>query len=532
MKTCSACGPNVQYPDDVRFCPKHGLELRAPVTYYDGFISYRRQGGSDAAALIRVMLESNYGKNLFLDVDGLESGRFDDRLLQYIEASPNFILILTPGCLERCRNAGDWMGREIEHALLHKKNIIPVFVDGAKPPSDDMLPDKLRELVLYNGVFYDPKHRSASMAKIVEFMAAAQTPTPPPPKPPPGKKWWQTALGAAGRKRKKIALAVGACALVALAWLGYHSGVLTLSRESASATVPKVEGVKGAANVASAANTQRPNEGKDWTVPGLNLEMVPIAAGSFQMGSDNGQVCERPVHTVRITKPFWLGKYEVTLGQWEALMGNNPSQTKNTGKTAPVDQVSWDKVMEFCRKLTEKERAAGRLPEGYAYTLPTEAQWEYACRAGTTGDYAGVLDEMGWYFENSGDQTHPVGQKKANAWGLYDMHGNVDEWCRDWYDSGYYAKSPGTDPTGPTSGDFRVTRGGSYFFNADFCRSAYRWDARDPADMAGFRTGFRLALSAVGGEGGKAEAMQQAAAQAEQTKPASEKQAQIGQTMF
>ena len=189
--------------------------------------------------------------------------------------------------------------------------------------------------------------------------------------------------------------------------------------------------------------------------------------------------------------PFWLGKTEVTQGQWEALMGNNPSNFKNAGRDAPVEQVSWDDAMQFCRKLTERERAAARLPEGYEYTLPTEAQWEYACRAGTTGDYAGNLDGMAWYNQNSGNTTHPVAQKQANGWGLYDMHGNVWEWCRDWY--GNFPGGNVTDPTGPPSGSFRVYRGGGWGGGAANCRSADRF-RRGP----GVRVddlGFRLALA-------------------------------------
>jgi formylglycine-generating enzyme required for sulfatase activity len=180
---------------------------------------------------------------------------------------------------------------------------------------------------------------------------------------------------------------------------------------------------------------------------------------------------------------------EVTQGQWEALMGSNPSNFK--GADLPVEQVSWTEAMEFCRKLTERERAAGRLPEGYAYTLPTEAQWEYACRAGTTGNYAGDLNSMGWYAHNSGNMTHHVGQKQANAWGLFDMHGNVWEWCLDWYS--IYPGGSVTDPIGPSSGTNRVNRGGSWSYTALSCRSATRsWYA--PGTRLN-TLGFRVALA-------------------------------------
>jgi formylglycine-generating enzyme required for sulfatase activity len=228
-----------------------------------------------------------------------------------------------------------------------------------------------------------------------------------------------------------------------------------------------------------------PEVGQTWTIPDLNLAMVPISPGTFTMG-DGGDA-----HQVILTQNYWLGKTEVTQREWQSVMGNNPSSFK--GDDLPVESVSWDDAMAFCRKLTERERAAGRLPEDYVYTLPTEAQWEYACRSGTKGDYAGNLNAMAWYDQNSGNTTHPVGQKQANAWGLSDMHGNVWEWCADWY--GNYPGGSVTDPTGPASGSFRVIRGGSWGYAAEGCRSASRgWDG--PV-YRNYNLGFRLALSAV-----------------------------------
>jgi formylglycine-generating enzyme required for sulfatase activity len=231
--------------------------------------------------------------------------------------------------------------------------------------------------------------------------------------------------------------------------------------------------------------------GRSFKVPALDAEMIRIEPGTFNMGS--GEVGNaQPTTQVTITKGFWLGKTEVTQAQWQTVMGNNPSNFE--GDSLPVEQVSWDDAMEFCRKLTERERAAGRLPVGYVYTLPTEAQWEYACRAGTTGDYAGELNAMAWYLQNAGGTTHPVATKQANAWGLHDMHGNVWEWCLDWY----APQLPGgsvTDPTGPSSGSSRVFRGGGWCFADAGCRSAVR-DWSGP----GFRgniLGFRPALSSV-----------------------------------
>jgi hypothetical protein len=212
-------------------------------------------------------------------------------------------------------------------------------------------------------------------------------------------------------------------------------------------------------------------------------------------------------HQVTLTQGYWLGKYEVTQAQYEAVMGTNPSNWK--GADLPVEMVSWYDATNFCAKLTAIERAAGRLPEGYEYTLPTEAQWEYACRAGTTTALNSgknlsdkyecpEMDEVGWYWCNSGDKTHSVGQKQPNAWGLYDMHGNVWEWCLDWY--GEYPASSVTDPTGASTGSNRVIRGGSWYSYAYGCRSARR-DNYNPVYFSNYG-GFRVVLSPVQSESG------------------------------
>ena len=196
---------------------------------------------------------------------------------------------------------------------------------------------------------------------------------------------------------------------------------------------------------------------------------------------------------VSLTKGFWLGKTEMTQGQYEAFIGTNPSRFKDAGKNAPAENVSWLDAMEFCEKLTERERAAGRLPDDYVYTLPTEAQWEYAYRAGTTGDYPGNPDAMGWVDQNSGETTHPVGARQPNAWGLYDMTGNVLEWCFDWY--GDYPGGAQIDPSGPRSGHFRMARGGSWRMSVKVGRSAAR--AGGSPGRRDYTLGFRLALCAV-----------------------------------
>jgi formylglycine-generating enzyme required for sulfatase activity len=196
-------------------------------------------------------------------------------------------------------------------------------------------------------------------------------------------------------------------------------------------------------------------------------------------------------HEVVLTRGFFLAETECTQGQWEMVMGGDPSHFK--GAERPVEQVSWEEAVEYCRKLTAKQRAEGILPDGWEWRLPTEAEWEYAARAGTTGARYGELDTIAWYGGNSGSQTHPVKQKTANAWGLYDTMGNVWEWCADW--SVDYSTGSVTDPKGPSSGSDRVFRGGSWRNGARYARSAVRYGF-DPAIRRYF-LGFRPALSSV-----------------------------------
>ena len=184
---------------------------------------------------------------------------------------------------------------------------------------------------------------------------------------------------------------------------------------------------------------------------------------------------EKPQHRVRITRPFYLGATEVTQGQYRAVTGQSPSYFKGSDDL-PVEQVSWNDAIAFCDKLSELEK--GSLG-GARYRLPTEAEWEYACRGGSTtrysfGDDAARLGEFAWYNGNSDGKTHPVGQKRPNAWGLYDMHGNVWEWCQDGYEKDYYGHSPDADPLGPSQASARVIRGGGWRFFPQHARSASR----------------------------------------------------------
>ena len=254
------------------------------------------------------------------------------------------------------------------------------------------------------------------------------------------------------------------------------------------AQVPRREETQGAVGVPPTAPTQPPT-GKTWH-NSIGMEFALIQPGEFMMGSDKGNDDEKPMHEVRLSKPFYLGKYEVTQGQWQAVMGNNPSRFKGD-PNLPVEQVSWEAVQAFIRKLNAKE-------DGTTYRLPTEAEWEYAARAGTTtaysfGDDPLLLGEYAWYSGNAKGKTHPVGQKKSNAWGLHDMHGNVWEWVQDWY-SKPYPSGTVTDPQGPASGSIRVYRGGSWITHARYCRVSYR-DDQSPGGRV-VHLGFRLLRTA------------------------------------
>ncbi len=237
----------------------------------------------------------------------------------------------------------------------------------------------------------------------------------------------------------------------------------------------------------------------------IGMKLVLIPNGTFQMGSpieEEGADNDEEQHQVTLTKDYYLGVTEVTQGQYEKVMGAAPSKfqkrviRKSDSSMYPVELVSWEDAVEFCKKLSDlpEEKKAGRV-----YRLPTEAEWEYACRAGgktaySFGESSKSLGDYAWFTENSNRQTHPVGEKKANAWGLYDMHGNVWEWCSDCY--GDYPKGAVSDPTGSNGGGNRVCLGGSWLIEAARCRSALR--GGDYPSQRTITFGFRLALSSSG----------------------------------
>ena len=229
------------------------------------------------------------------------------------------------------------------------------------------------------------------------------------------------------------------------------------------------------------------------TIPvkdGICIEMVKVEGGTFMMGATsemkNPNSNEKPVHQVTLTNDYYMGKYEVTQALWQAVMGSNPSEYK--GDNLPVETVSWNDCQKFISKLNS---LTGRM-----FRLPTEAEWEYAARGGKESrgyQYSGSsnISDVAWYDENSGSKTHPVGTKQANELGIYDMTGNVWEWCSDWYSS--YSSSSQTNPTGSDSGSARVSRGGGWFNDASYCRLSVRFYYTP--DFRLDILGLRLALS-------------------------------------
>ena len=287
----------------------------------------------------------------------------------------------------------------------------------------------------------------------------------------------------------------------------------------------------GAQTAKTMSSKEKKNEDEDFYIKEINLTMIKCPAGSFLMGSYDedslenmgyvngngshlnrwGFLYDEQPHWVTFTKPFYIGKYEVTQKQYEAIMGNNPSYDK--GDEKPVEGVSWNDAKLFCEKLNE--RYSGILPEGYRFDLPTEAQWEYACRAGTTSNLNSGrninndpkiaidvargscpnLDKLGWYEGNASETIHVVGQLKSNSWYIYDMHGNIAEWCRDWYSQ--YPTCELEDPyvDALDRNYCRVVRGGCFFDRAWKCTSHSR-DCTHFESINPF-VGFRAALVPV-----------------------------------
>jgi formylglycine-generating enzyme required for sulfatase activity len=406
------------------------------------FVSYRRADSQLQADRLcdHLVLVGHF--EVFQDVDSMPPG-FDFRreLTKQVAGCDVFLAVVGDAWLamsgpdgsRRLDDPADFVRIEIEAALARDIPVIPVLVGNAPVPKAAELPESLRELAFRHAVRVRP---NPDFRHDVERLIR-----------------------------------------------GIESGVATLRAGASVAT-----GQHDQSAVAAKAPERITNS--------IGMTLVLIPAGEFLMGSsDSDQEAddnEKPQHRVRITRPFYLGATAVTQGQYRAVTGRSPSDFKESDDL-PVEQVSWNDAIAFCERLNELEK--DQL-EGARYRLPTEAEWEYACRAGSTtrysfGDDAARLGDHARFDGNSDRRTHPVSQKRPNAWGLYDMHGNVWEWCWDAYEADYYKQSPGADPLCSSEAAARVNRGGGWDGFPRICRSAYR--LRFAPDFWFSSLGFRVA---------------------------------------
>lgn len=438
---------------------------------YDVFISYSRKDINEVSALIETIRAEIPGLSIWFDLTGIESGdEFEEKIISAIDNSSYVLFALSDNALQ-----SQWTKDEIMYAKNTDKKIVPILLKGASlkgwflfkfgrvdcidfsnPLQKEKLLNNLSDWTGKNrshGTASTPKISDDSVtkksAKSEEFPAktpsrsvSQRTPQPEPLCPCGSGKLFKDCHGKSLSSVSKVA----------------------------------------------ADNKPQTQDSGDFVlkVKGVEYPMVFVEGGTFKMGSDDRDAYsdEKPVHSV-ILSGYHIGKYKVTQELWEAVMGSNPSHFK--GARRPVEQVSWDDCQVFIRKLNSLT--------GKNFKLPTEAQWEYAARGGKKSrgyKYSGcnTIGDVAWYTDNSGNKTHDVGTKFSNELGLYDMAGNVWEWCSDW--CGYYSSSSQTNPSGPSSGSGRVYRGGSWGHGARSCRISHR--GYSSPDYSSCGLGFRLCL--------------------------------------
>ncbi len=398
------------------------------------FISYRRLDAPTAAHVVCERLTHKFGaEHVFFDVDSIPLGiDFHLFLTEQVQSCEVLVAVIGRQWLSiedeqgrrRLDLEDDFVRIEIAAALERDIPVVPVLVEGATLPRADQLPECLRRLArriafdVRPGAMFN-QHLDSLVQRLEQTLSV-----------PGPRNWFPLGSAMVGRAPDSI---------------------ITNS---------------------------------------IGMKLAAIPFGSFKMGSPDDESGrfdnEGPQHEVQLTKGFHLGVSPVTQAEYQQVVGsNNPSHFTGDDRR-PVENVSWFDAVEFCNRLSKREQLSPfydikgqevRIIGGHGYRLPTEAEWEYACRAKTTtpwwfGPEESRLGEFAWYDQNSGGTTHPVGKKSANEWGLYDMHGNVWEWCQDWY--GEYSSGSIIDPTGPASGPGRVWRGGSWYGIPRYCRSAIR----------------------------------------------------------
>jgi formylglycine-generating enzyme required for sulfatase activity len=418
---------------------------------YDIFISYRRETGRDLARQIKLELEKQ-GYNVFLDFDELKDGCYYQKIRDAIKAAPIFMVILSSHALDRCVDKEDWVRQEIEYAILLKKHIVPINPDSEFTGFPEDLPKEIKDglgLHQYSEILFGQLF-AESVRKMVRERIIPHIEIP--------------------RKKKKGWFLAGLIAVLIV------TVVVILNVRRA----PKTD-------VTDLCHL---------IINGVPMEMVYVEGGYFIMGSDSvmetkvdglgaverynpgNRYDEFPPHRVYVHN-FYIGKFEITQTQWFAIMNENPSFYKNKGKNLPVENISFYDAVNFIRRLNELT--------GLDFDFPTEAEWEYAARGGRKSEnyvYSGSnnLDEVAWYKNNAPNNvTKEVGSKKPNELGIYDMSGNVWEWCRDYYDPEYYKTILDTiDPRGAAISSYRTFRGGSVQLGDQECRCANR-EGYDPS---------------------------------------------------
>ncbi len=445
------------------------------------FISYRRNDSKFATTTIyNELCEFFDRENVFMDVDAIRKGQdFRHEIQSAVQQCDILLAVLGDTWLTAkdskgngLENPEDFVRIELEAALERKIPLIPLLVDGAKMPETSQLPVSIQEFVFRNAaVVRSGRDFKSDIENLIHDihqtlgrkMARDEHKVPTTNGSPN-----EQTQGKGGINPAWIAFAAILVALIVLIW---PPGEKTNGdKDEQPIDLPAI--------ITSTAK---------------GLELVKIRAGTFMMGSPNNEMDRSGLetqHRVELTEDYYLGITEVTQGQYQTVLGVNPSEFLNAGPLAPVDGVDWEDAMRFCRILTDLDRNAKVLPKGWAYRLPTEAQWEYACRAGTKGPaYLDRVSAIAWFSENSEGTTHPVRRKLANNWGIYDMLGNVMEWCLDWH--GSYPNEPAFDPQGPATGTSRVVRGCDWGSGAEQCRSAFR-NGSSPGRRSS-RIGFRVA---------------------------------------
>ena len=486
---------------------------------YDVFISYRRVGGKEIARNVQLALQKDTNWKVFLDFDDLDEGRFDPKIMAAIEEAPTFIVVLTTGALDCCAKENDWMRKEILYAHQLGKDIIPLEVD--KCYHDDKMstiPKIVGEVIgVYQFAALDTETLfRESIEKLIIRIRKG------------GKKVKKgTESGATIHVvndypcwvyhfRKEMLLAKTEEDNVLHLRKGRHllefkavdcpqaieAKKVEITDEDIEDMVEvslkeKVEAIQKKAEEQRIAEEERKRRKEEeqakeraFTIGSVSFKMIRVEGGRFQMGSPindhNAYVNEKPQHWVTLND-FYIGEVVVTQALWKAVMGNNPSTF--FGENNPVENVSWDDCQEFIKTLNSKT--------GQQFRLPTEAEWEYAARGGNKSKgykYAGgnTIDDVAWFNGNSDFRTHQVKNKQPNELGLYDMSGNVYEWCLDWYSDTYYEESPSSNPQNITSGLDRILRGSSWINRAKHCRVANRYKYNPLAHDSSI--GFRLVL--------------------------------------